>query len=414
MLRVRPHKGPPADVQDGELDSSIREVGIAWELWIISISDADESFTVELDLKYTWIARGFAAQYAAAGSPHDRSERMGELIAKCWMPYVHVNNVHEEIQEVSEKVNCVDPTTGRMHCFSKVRCKCSETLELHRFPFDRQWLTVHIGTYRDIGEVVFVPYPGRPCFNNTRASRWTLKHTIEPMLIVPDPQSAGLVASSGRSYHRCFISIEAERDFWWYVMHFILPHMVILMMNANVIIIPRNEVGDRNSVTLTLLLTTVAFQFLLVPEVPKKRYVTILDGVMNLGLLVQLASCAIVFLHADLPTREGETRVHMYEVTDQKAEEVERLFLSWVIGGWVLVNVSLVLAVWAFEVLENVFPWLHSMSPVDQDWILSALGQNAATPARGSFLMHRMGKTHASSRCTIEPFRRALIQQLVE
>jgi len=159
MLRVRPHKGPPADVQDGELDSSIREVGIAWELWIISISDADESFTVELDLKYTWIARGFAAQYAAAGSPHDRSERMGELIAKCWMPYVHVNNVHEEIQEVSEKVNCVDPTTGRMHCFSKVRCKCSETLELHRFPFDRQWLTVHIGTYRDIGEVVFVPYP---------------------------------------------------------------------------------------------------------------------------------------------------------------------------------------------------------------------------------------------------------------
>ena len=262
----------------------------------------------------------------------------------------------------------------------------------------------------------------------------------------------------------CFISIEAERDFWWYVMHFILPHMVILMMNANVIIIPRNEVGDRNSVTLTLLLTTVAFQFLLVPEVrarararaarswaqlgaagrswalhgrrdvpraahtpsrvararvshsqvPKKRYVTILDGVMNLGLLVQLASCAIVFLHADLPTREGETRVHMYEVTDQKAEEVERLFLSWVIGGWVLVNVSLVLAVWAFEVLENVFPWLHSMSPVDQDWILSALGQNAATPARGSFLMHRMGKTHASSRCTIEPFRRALIQQLVE
>lgn len=28
--------------------------------------------------------------------------------------------------------------------------------------------------------------------------------------------------------YRCFIAIEAERDFWWYVIHFILPHAVIL------------------------------------------------------------------------------------------------------------------------------------------------------------------------------------------
>jgi hypothetical protein len=51
------------------------------------------------------------------------------------------------------------------------------------------------------------------------------------------------------------------------VIHFILPHMVILMMNGNIVCMDRNDLGDRNSVTLTLLLTTVAFQFLLVPEV---------------------------------------------------------------------------------------------------------------------------------------------------
>jgi hypothetical protein len=36
-------------------------VGISWELIIISISDAEELFVCEVDLKYTWFAKGWVA-----------------------------------------------------------------------------------------------------------------------------------------------------------------------------------------------------------------------------------------------------------------------------------------------------------------------------------------------------------------
>lgn len=230
------------------------------------------------------------------------------------------------------------------------------------------------------------------------------------------------------------------------------------MMNANIVVIPRNSVGERNGVTLTLLLTTVAFQFLLVPEVrgtlrprsadassaaacsavrarrrrarltasspslpvcrwqvPKKRYLTVLDMVMNLGLVVQLISCLVVFLNADLPSREAEVRVHFYEVTDEQAERVETLFFYWVIGTWVAANIGLVLFVSVMELLKSIkflqpyLSVLHELSPAHQDWILMALGfqreaNNSAhlkPDAVGRYAMHRMGQTRETTQATV-------------
>jgi hypothetical protein len=43
------------------------------------------------------------------------------------------------------------------------------------------------------------------------------------------------------------------------------------MMNAFIVLMDRNNVEGRSAVTLTLLLTTVAFQFLLLPEARARR-----------------------------------------------------------------------------------------------------------------------------------------------
>jgi hypothetical protein len=203
--------------EEGEEGGSSRNpnVGISWELAIISISDAEEHFVCEVDLKYTWFAKGWVEDYEAAGQPLRGGDEFRRLVDNCWDPLVHIYNAVNLPDEVSKFTFCLDAATGQMHRFHKLRAACSENLELHFFPFDRQWLAVQIATFHDISDVVFVPYTGRICFNRSRASRWHLRHQTDPLLVIPDTQSHGLLASSGRLYHKCYITSEAVRDFWW-------------------------------------------------------------------------------------------------------------------------------------------------------------------------------------------------------
>jgi hypothetical protein len=213
---------PSIDLDEGDVaalsakSSRSTTVGICWELSIITISDAEENFQLELDLKYTWFALGWAEEYRAAGMPKRGTPAFRELVESCWAPLLYVNNAIDIPDDVSLHTICVDETTGQMHRYHRMRCTCSVNLDLHWFPFDRQWLEVQIGTFRDISEVVFAPYPGRPCLNSSRGSRrWHLMHRKAPMLVVPDPDSRGFRASSGRLYQKCYIAIEAVRDSWW-------------------------------------------------------------------------------------------------------------------------------------------------------------------------------------------------------
>jgi hypothetical protein len=127
--------------------------------------------------------------------------------------------------------------------------------------------------------------------------------------------------------------------------------------------------------------------------VPKKRYLTALDVVMNAGLLVQLVSCAMVFFNSDLPHQpEGEVRSHLYEVTDENVARVEALYLQYVIGGWIAFNFALVPIVWLLEIVGRIFPHLREMRVHTQDWLLSALGQATGKLPSGKYSTYRMGE----------------------
>ncbi|KAG8468365.1 hypothetical protein KFE25_013448 [Diacronema lutheri] len=369
------------------------EVGMSWELILESINDADEQFSVELDLKYTWIARGFARDWKAAGSPAANTPEMAELVRGCWDPKLRIANVADREEVASDFTLCLDPSQGRMHRYTKIRLTCSETLELHRFPFDRQLLAIQLTTYRDTNEVVFVPYEGRSSLNKSRAGRWKLHNGPSPLFVVPSTDSRGLIATSGRAYHRAFITIEAERDANWYITHFILPHCVIIAMNVNVTLISRNEVADRNSVTLTLLLTAVAFQFLLVSEVPKKNYQTILDWVMATGLAVQLVTCLLVFLNADNPHNEEWDRSAFYSLTDANVFVVELVFSLVFIVPWVAGNLLLV-------TLAKCGLYAASFDRLvqfGQGWLQTAMGEDEHGSCSGTYTLIRSGKARTAS-----------------
>jgi hypothetical protein len=138
-------------------------------------------------------------------------------------------------------------------------------------------------------------------------------------------------------------------------------------------------------------------------QVPKKRYLTVLDIVMNLGLLVQLTSCAIVFLHADMPNMaDGEVRTHLYAVTRENVEVVEGMFLKYVIFVWILGNFLLVLAWRVVESFEPYFPQLRELEVHTQDWLHDALGSAEGSKPVGAYTAYRMGETLKTTRCVLD------------
>mmetsp|Transcript_29114 Transcript_29114/g.85358 ORF Transcript_29114/g.85358 Transcript_29114/m.85358 type:complete len:452 (+) Transcript_29114:38-1393(+) len=364
-------------------------VGISFELVLLSISDAEETFKVELDIKYTWQARGFYESYVRGGRPRKDSREFEALVEDCWDPHVRISNVDGTEELVSNKTICVDIDTGRMHRYTKYRVALAEGLELERFPFDRQCLGIHLHTFRDTSEVIFGPYDGRPSLVTSRANRWKLYNNYDPLMLIPDPASLGLIATSGRSYHRAFIVLEVERDYHWYLVHFFLPHAIILVMNANVVVIDRNFVADRCAVTLTMLLTAVAFQFLLVSEVPKKRYLTILDRVIAMGLTLQLITCAMVFLHADNPSLPERSFNPFYEVSDETVGQIEILYMWVIILPWLLFNLGVSMLAMTGKFHKS---FGSMMKQTEQDWIAKVLGgKMAGDKVTGSYTLWRVG-----------------------
>jgi hypothetical protein len=131
--------------------------------------------------------------------------------------------------------------------------------------------------------------------------------------------------------------------------------------------------------------TCTAFQFLLVSEVPKKGYQTLLDWVMSIGLFVQLITCLLVFLNADNPHDPDWDRSAFYQLTDRVVVQVEWGFLVAFIAPWILGNIVLVVLA-RFKLWSMAFSHLTRNG---QGWINSVLGMDEHGLVDGQYTLVR-------------------------
>ena len=83
------------------------------------------------------------------------------------------------------------------------------------------------------------------------------------------------------------------------VVHLLLPMGLITMLTWLVYCIPVADVGDRLGCGLTLLLTSVAFKFIVADKLPDLSYTTFCDEFMLVTMLLQMAVC----IHCGLVVR---------------------------------------------------------------------------------------------------------------
>ena len=164
-----------------------------------------------------------------------------------------------------------------------------DVMELEMYPFDQQALTVSIGLTNRLDG----PFPVKFVADH-RA-----KTSLQPdgFALVETEYRCGEVVllgtesgTEGRRFPRLNISVMVTRRPAYALVNVALPLGIVASLAGLQFLVPVDEVPDRLSISLSLLLTTAAYKFAVSTMVPAISYLTLLDKYV-LG-----SSCFIVLI----------------------------------------------------------------------------------------------------------------------
>lgn len=139
--------------------------------------------------------------------------------------------------------------------------------ELRKFPFDRHFLNIRISSLYLTKDVVFIPYAGKECLTETNfLAAWRMPP--KPLDIVIDP----VPDKPGYHFPRATVRCKIERASEYYLWNVSLVLFLIGLLCAVSMVFEPDELGDRLSVTLTMVLTAVAFKFVVQQDLPNVRF----------------------------------------------------------------------------------------------------------------------------------------------
>eukprot|EP00466_Bigelowiella_natans_P012483 jgi/Bigna1/68406/fgenesh1_pg.6_\ len=156
-----------------------------------------------------------------------------------------------------------------------------EEMELHRFPYDRQFLQMQMlcnfEDWRFLDQPLSdwkVPdrYAETTCMVYLAPRMHTQYELFTPLV---DLKAKSVSGENTRS--SVLFGIRVQRYQSYFATNMVFPLFLITSLSLSALLIPPSEIADRIATILTLLLTTVAFKFILASELPPMSYMTYID-----------------------------------------------------------------------------------------------------------------------------------------
>ena len=147
-----------------------------------------------------------------------------------------------------------------------------EGFELEHFPFDVQALTITVSCNRPSSEVTLLEdrYTGAKSILRNQ-------FTVMTDFDLSGPLMQGGVDEERKRYPLLHIYFIGQRRAAYYMWNIGLPNFLLSVLVFTSFAISPEDLEDRLSVTLTLVLTSVAFKYMVAQELPKISYLTLLD-----------------------------------------------------------------------------------------------------------------------------------------
>lgn len=275
------------------------QVGI-WPLEAGEIDDKTQTFFADFYLALEWVdpRLAFEAQRFAG--------ELGEDIWECDLPPKLLTedsliwNPSLEFLALRGDPSVRGPrllveADGTVYYEARLAGNFKASFDFRNFPFDRQTLTLEVQPYDTADRVVLVPY--ETYFEGLDAD--TLKAGAREVDFL-DWSLIGVTATAqdvdwGNEVYSSFrYSLDLARKPFQFVLNFFIPVFMLVILAGAVFWLAPRETETRVNLSVTSLLTLVAFNLILRDQLPDLPYATLADQVNSLSLLYAILAVMVV------------------------------------------------------------------------------------------------------------------------
>jgi len=247
------------------------------------INGREETFDLQGYLNASWVDPSLALK----PGEHSQDERRFPTDA-LWTPNYEFTNAAEQVKIQNEAALIVDDD-GRIHQRFRFTGKFAWPMDLRRFPFDSQDLTILIEPFErqntDLQFVVNQPHIGR--LATAFVADWRIHEVSAKVIDAAYP-------SFGRTAARLVVEIAISRQATFYFWRVLIPMTLLVMMSWVVYLFEPTNLQPLISTTVAILMNVILFNFSIDFALPKVSYLTFIDAYAVTCLVFMLANMLCV------------------------------------------------------------------------------------------------------------------------
>ena len=249
------------------------------------INDVEQNFTANVYMEYRWLDKSLA---------HPGPGTIVKDLTDVWHPRIQIIN-QQHIWKTLPDVVTVFPN-GEAIYLQRVLGNFSQSMKLQDFPFDRQVFNVHLAAVQHSPEQVeLVPSPDITygIAETLSVADWKVVGWNAEVLPYKPIPVRGEIAGIRFSF-------TAQRQIGYFILKIIIPLVLIVTMSWVVFWIDPKEAGIQFSVSMTSMLTLIAYRFAVGGFLPKISYMTRLDVFILMSTILVFTSLVEVLLTSTL------------------------------------------------------------------------------------------------------------------
>jgi len=194
-------------------------------------------------------------------------------LANIWQPYLRFAHTRGSTQIKSLALN-IEPN-GVVSFTQRVTISVESEINMRRFPFDKQALSIIVRPFVDLG------IPIKFVINHEHEGISEKAHNVEWVIQKFDSKTQENLAKPWRPQYQLHIHYARRAAF--YIFKLFVPLFIIVLLSSSVFWLRREVLINRVRYTLSAFLTIVAFQWIVVQNTPRVSYLTLFDSVLLLS-----------------------------------------------------------------------------------------------------------------------------------
>jgi hypothetical protein len=247
---------------------------------LIEVDEVKEVFRISGYLFMTWKDARLAFPSKTFGQ--QRSYDPDSI----WLPRVLLINATSRREKIS--VNIHGDSDGTIHYLELFQAELSTSYYLEAFPFDSESLQVVVEPFLDERNTMALEYDSRVAGFGTEPFVELAQWKIQGVYGAVGRHEIG---ATGRQISQLEIDVQVQRRYRYYLWKVFLPLFVMVAIAYSAFWIKTSDYYTQISITLTAILTEIAFLFAISTNLPKVPYLTFIDAFFLMSFAF---SCACI------------------------------------------------------------------------------------------------------------------------